>query len=254
MKKIGIIGSSGRMGLLLSQAIKTDNFYHLGKDYNKGSKYKLQEVFIDNDFIIDFSSLDLIKDIISEALKNPKPIAICTTGWKQNNFKKELETLAEKVPIVIASNTSLGANLQRYLVSLLSKMLDASYDIDITEKHHRNKVDIPSGTAASLINEIKKAKKEHFDIDYSSNPPEHGPRPENFIGVHVERSGNLPGEHEVVFTSNSELISVKHIAFERKLFALGAIRIIKWFDQHQPKPSIYSMKNVLEFNRDKNVK
>ncbi|WHQ46936.1 MAG: 4-hydroxy-tetrahydrodipicolinate reductase [Candidatus Midichloria sp.] len=253
MKKIGIIGSSGRMGLLVSQAIKMEN-YQLGKDFNRNSEYKLQEVFVDNDFVIDFSSPNLVKATLSEALKNPKPLAICTTGWKQNEFEKELETLAEIVPIVIASNTSLGANLQQYLVSLLSKMLDASYDIDITEKHHRNKIDIHSGTATSLINEIKKTKKEHFNIEYISTPINQGPRPENFIGMHVERSGNLPGEHEVVFTSNSELISIKHIAFNRNLFVLGTIKIIKWIEQYQPKPGIYSMRDVLELNVGRNVR
>jgi len=243
-KRIGIIGSTGRVGSILKQAIIKNNNYELGKDFSSDKEYNLEDVFLENDFLIDFSSSKLIRNIFSELLKNPRPIALCTTGWNQADYKEELDILRKKIPIVISPNTSLGANIQHYLVSTLSKILDNDYDIDITEKHHRNKIDLPSGTALSLINTIKKVKKDCFDIDYNAKSIDQGPRPDHLIEICVNRSGNLPGEHEVVFTNSSESISIKHTAFSRDLFVSGAIKIIEWMDL-KPKPGLYSMLDVL---------
>ena len=244
-KSIGIIGSSGRMGQLISQAIQQEGLYDLGIGFHQNSDNDIHKVFSNNDFIIDFSSHKLIPDIINAATKNPKPMAICTTGWDFEQYRSDIEKIALTSPVIIASNTSLGANLQRYLSAILAKALDDNYDIDIIEKHHRNKIDIPSGTATSLLQEIQQAKKSEFSSDYKSFHLTHGPRPKNFIGMHVERAGNIFGEHEITFINESESISIKHTAFNRELFANGVLKIIKWLDQPIRKPGIYSMNDVL---------
>ena len=246
-KSVGIIGNSGRMGSLISQAIQQEGLYDLGIGFNHGSTNKLDSVFLENDFIIDFSSHKLISDTIATLSMYPKPIAICTTGWDFEQYKRDLEKIALAAPILIASNTSLGANVQRYLTTILSQVLDSSYDIDINEKHHRNKIDIPSGTTNSLLKDIQQIKQLYFNCNYETYHLDHGPRPMNFIGVHAERTGNIFCEHNVTFTSNNESISIKHTAFNRELFVDGVLKIIKWFDQEKPKPHIYSMFDILKF-------
>ncbi len=246
-KNIGIIGVTGRMGSLLADLIKSHSYYSLGPCFSKSLKpyIELDSLFKDNDYIIDFSSASLTQIILKLAVLNPKPLIICTTGWSTKELDEPLKILAEMVPVVITSNTSIGASIQRYLARQLAKILDAEYDIDVLEKHHRNKVDRPSGTAKSLIDDIKKEKQLNYSSIYKSDEYIEGKRPENFIGTAIQRSGNLPGEHEVIFTSLEESLSIKHIIFNRDTFAKGALKIIDWIESTDPAPGIYDMLDVL---------
>ena len=166
--------------------------------------------------------------------------------------------------MVVAPNTSLGASLQLYLARQLAMILDEDYDIDIIERHHRNKADKPSGTAMQLANSIIDDKQEVCGLIFKlechnanaftamdeavDTRTTNGLRPKNFISINAIRSGNLPGEHEVCFTSSDEMISIKHTAFDRKLFTKGVIKIVKWLDTRRPGPGIYTMMDVLGTN------
>jgi 4-hydroxy-tetrahydrodipicolinate reductase len=240
MSKIGIIGITGKMGNILAEMVRESQSYSLGRGYSSCSG-DLIEVFSSNDYVIDFSSHKLISSVLSAALQNPKPLIICTTGWDRNEYAKDIEKLAEIIPLIIASNTSIGAYLQRYLVRELAKLLGDDYDVDIIEKHHRNKVDSPSGTALSLSEDIKSVKQK----EYRTSLEKSGKREDNLISINSIRSGNIYGEHEVMFTSSEEMISVKHVAFNRHIFAKGAIRALDWLVKKNPSPGIYSMQDVL---------
>ncbi|MFA6076186.1 MAG: 4-hydroxy-tetrahydrodipicolinate reductase [Negativicutes bacterium] len=246
-KTIGIIGSTGRMGGVLADVISKSEFA-AGTGYGLGQEppVALSTVFQTNDFVVDFSNASLIAELLKAAIANPKPLVICTTGWSSEDYSDELSQLSATVPVVIATNTSVGAFLQRYLVRKLAGVLAADYDIDIIEKHHRNKIDCPSGTAMTMFNEIKRVKHAIFAADYCTHPLQEGPRPDNYVGMEVVRSGNLPGDHAVSFTSLEEMITVQHVAFDRKLFAKGAVRIVRWLNETEPRPGIYGMAEVLD--------
>lgn len=245
-KTIGIVGCTGRMGGVLTEIINASEFA-AGAGYGLGQEppVELATVFQTNDFVVDFSNASLIETLLSTAITSPKPLVICTTGWPADKYQEQLQRLSAVVPVVIATNTSVGAFLQRYLVGKLAGILDGDYDIDIIEKHHRNKVDCPSGTAMTLFNDIRREKQEVFGADYSTFPLSEGPRQDNYVGMEVLRSGNLPGDHAVSFTSLEEMITVQHVAFDRKLFAKGAVRIVRWLNDTKPQPGIYSMADVL---------
>ncbi len=244
--KIGVIGISGRMGQVLSQEISKKADLALGVSYSKESAdtVSLIDLFIDNDVIVDFSNAALVESVIDAALTNPKPLIICTTGWDRDALDAKITALSQKVPVVLATNTSIGAAIQRYIVKVVAKALGDDFDIDLHEKHHRFKVDSPSGTAMTLVEDIKDAKKAAFDSDFSAYTVAHGAREEGLIGVSVSRSGSIVGEHEVSFTSLEEQITIKHTAFDRALFAKGALKAAQW-SMHVEKPGLYTIFDVL---------
>lgn len=249
-KKIGIIGITGRMGLTLADVVREGGKYELGVSFGRSQMpfRKMEEVFRGSDYVIDFSSRELVKKTLETGITEGKPLVICTTGWSKDDMKNLIEPLAEKVPLVIAANTSLGAALQIYLARQLARVLGETYDIDIEEKHQRNKIDCPSGTAKMIFEEIRKVKKSAFELKYETGGMAEGPRPEHYIGTTFLRSGNRPAEHEVSFTSNEEMISIRHLAYSKNVFARGAVKIVEWLDENKPKPGVYSMMDVLGLN------
>jgi len=244
---VGLVGATGRMGKLLYEAINTNANYEVKYGFarstsNQVSMVSLDELFQKNDFIVDFSHSSVIQSLVEAALKNPKPLIICTTGWKmEGELSQLIVELTSRAPVIIASNTSFGAAVQRYLVSVLAQILSSNFDIDLIEKHHRHKIDIPSGTGLSLINAINETKKEKYNFGFLKE----GPRPDNFIQLAVQRSGNISGEHEITFTNNDEMISIKHIAFNRQVFASGVVKMLDWLINKRQNPGLYNMNDVL---------
>ena len=246
-RKVGVIGQTGRMGTLLTKLLSEEQSYELGLSFSRSEtpEEDLVKVFQENDLVIDFSSSELLKYTLEAALRHPKPFIICTTGWCKETFESLIHQLAHIVPIVIAPNTSIGAVLQLYLATQLAEILDESYDIDILEKHHKQKTDTPSGTAKALIEAIQQSKENDHSLRYELYHGHTGPRPLHSIGLSVQRSGQLPGEHSISFTSEEESIVIHHTALNRKLFARGVLKIISWIAAKNPRPGIYSMLDVL---------
>jgi 4-hydroxy-tetrahydrodipicolinate reductase len=249
MKKIGIVGNSGRMGNLLASAIENHKHFSLGAGFSRNQQpyIPLEKVFEENDCIIDFAKGDFVEKLLKTAIASPKPIIICSTGWHYARVAHLINELSKKIPLVIASNTSIGAYLQRQLAKKLAEFLDEEFDIDVIEKHHRHKVDIPSGTANTLIKDIQTAKLQKFGLEYKAEIlANSGERPNNLIGLAVLRSGNLFGDHEITFTSSEEMISIRHVAMSRALFAKGAIKIAEWLENSKPTPGIYSVEDIFQ--------
>ena len=236
MITIGVVGITGRMGKIVREAIEKSDVYKLGESCNSSSG-SLSQVFAKNDCVIDFSSAEFTQAIIDIALKDPKPVILCTTGWQVRG----IEELAKKTAVVVAPNTSLGACAQNYLVGKLVQILGHEFDVDILDRHHRAKKDAPSGTAKALAHTVKSYRPE-LTIDTSGTSP----RPKNIIGVNSIRAGNIFGDQEISFTSHTEQISIRHVGFDRSLYAEGALKAADWAVSQVP--GRYSMFDVLGLN------
>jgi len=245
--KIGIIGISGRMGQRLIAALEASGFSGviLGYDLHIPEKgavcATLAELFERSDVLIDFSGAGLFPEMMHAAIQNPKPLIMGTTGVDAG-LLVGLNRLAESVPVVFAPNTSFGGVIQRWLAKKLAGFLPENYDIDIVEIHHRHKKDTPSGTATALAGAIAGVKKEQgiaMTLGGGTSP-----REKDRIEMHALRCGNIPGKHEVIWTSLEERIVIEHQVFSPDIFATGAVSILKWLSGVE-KPGLYTMEQVL---------
>jgi len=204
----------------------------------------IKNVNVDFDAIIDFSRPETIDSVIALSEKTLKPVVIATTGFSDEERNRIVE-LSKKVPVLLSSNMSVGVNVLQKLVSLATKYLCGMSDIEIIEKHHNQKVDAPSGTARMILDSIEKAREEFCP----SPPPCYGreghdaKRQDNEVGVHAVRGGTIVGEHEILFCLNEEVVSIKHEALSRKIFANGALKAVEFIVGKKPK--LYNMDDML---------
>jgi dihydrodipicolinate reductase len=216
-KSVGLIGNTGRMGGLLTEALRSHPRCLLGKGFSRRSQTLLKEVVLENDILIDFSAPEVTETLMDILLVTPKPVIIGTTGFSDNSvIRDKLSLLSEYVPVIFSPNMSLGAYVQRRLTACAAKLFDASYDVRILETHHRTKVDAISGTALSLAEAICSAKKDHF-----------GDEQEPCIEMFGSRVGNIFGEHEVSFVGKNERFVIRHEAFSRQTFSDGVLIILR---------------------------
>lgn len=216
-KSIGLVGDTGRMGVLLTQALLCRPHCFLGKGFSRRSQTSLEEVVTENDILIDFSSPEVTSLLLDFLLKTPRPVIIGTTGFTNDSgVKTKLSALSEYVPVVVCANTSLGAYVQKRLAAFAAKLFSTSYDVRILETHHRAKADAISGTAISLAEAIRSAKAESCEEE-----------PEPFIEMHGSRLGNVCGEHEVSFVGEDERFVIRHEVFSRRVFSGGVLLILE---------------------------
>jgi 4-hydroxy-tetrahydrodipicolinate reductase len=175
------------------------------------------------DALIDFSTPEAALQRLEECVNTGTPAVICTTGFNDAHRAKIAEA-AKKIPILLSSNTSVGVNLLFKRVPEIAKALGKDYDIDIVETHHRFKKDAPSGTAKTLAERIEAAT---------------GRKPT----VHAVRSGDVVGEHRIVFGSLGDSIEIIHRASTREIFAKGSVEAATWLAA--AKPGFYSMLDVI---------
>lgn len=224
----------GAMGHIISDMLKDDLACNVSIELPYKNLNDPKEKF---DVIIDFSNpknLDMICDYVS---KNHTPVVLATTGYTDEDLNK-IKELSKVAPVLQSANFSLGVILLNRLVKEVTPILNDSFDIEIIEAHHHNKVDSPSGTAKMLLNSA---------MD-STHYPKYGregysPRDPKEIGVHSIRGGSIVGEHEVLYCGNDEVISLKHTAQSKKIFAVGAIKAANWL--LDKKPGLYDMEDVL---------
>lgn len=192
------------------------------------------------DIGIDFSVPDAALNNIVSCFKNNIPVISGTTGWL-NDFDKALTFCKEKKgSFIYASNFSIGVNLFFELNKSLAKMMNPhkDYSLDVEEIHHTKKLDTPSGTAISIAEQIiKNSSKSDWElIENSVN------QDSNSVPISAKRILDTPGTHKVSYKSEIDSIEIKHIANNRKGFALGAIIAAEWLIK---KNGIYTMKDVL---------
>ena len=254
MIKVGIHGSTGRVGRLLIENLKNDkkakiSVLHAIEEFSfevpKGvlvtndTKTLLENADVVIDFTLPNGTQSLLECAINEVAK---PLIIGTTGLNphQHNLIKELSQIS---PVLYATNMSLGVAVLNKLAYLASEVL-SDFDVEIVEMHHRHKKDAPSGTALTLGESVANARGLILDeVRVSGRNGNIGERSKDEIAIMALRGGDIVGRHTVGFYNDGEFIELNHTARSRDTFAKGAIRAAKWIVSKEPK--LYSINDCL---------
>ena len=238
MAKVGIVGSTGRMGEHLIKNILEDETLTLGglHVYDELKSDVPEDVLVTNsmdalleacDVVIDFSAPAATEALCEAALKNPTPLVVATTGFTEHQQNLLVE-VSKEMPVLYSSNMSAGIALLKQLVEQVSATLK-DFDIEIVEQHHRHKVDAPSGTALTLAEFAAKGRGLDLDeVRVSGRDGQVGPRTKDEIAVMALRGGDIVGRHTVGFYNDGEFLELNHTATSRETFSKGAIRAAKW--------------------------
>lgn len=194
------------------------------------------------DVIVDFSAPAATAALLQLAVVHRKPVVIGTTGHSAAE-KKRLLVLAAKVPCVWTGNFSVGVNLLFHLTQQAARILQADYDAEVIEMHHRFKKDAPSGTAARLLEIILQERRLTAAALRHGRTGITGERSSGEVGVHSVRGGDVVGDHTVIFAGLGERLELTHKASTRAIFARGALRAAQWVVAQTP--GVYDMQDVL---------
>ena len=221
--RVLLIGAAGRMGKTISHLAGGDPKIDIVARCDLGEP--IEPPMKNCDVAIDFSHADAITAICRAALEHRKPLIIGTTGHSKEQHRL-IEETAQSSPIVFASNFSVGVNVLFWLTRKAAERFGDDFSAEIVEAHHKTKRDAPSGTAKTLAELLKAAKKTQGEIPIQSI-----------------REGDVVGEHTIIFSGPAERLELTHRAASREIFARGALRAAKWII-NQPA-GLYSMQNVL---------
>lgn len=178
---------------------------------------------VEVDAIVDFSAAPAVDKLLDYAVRTKTPVVLCTTGLSEEQLAR-IEEASKEVAILRSANMSLGVNTLFKLVNAAAKVLtEAGFDIDIVEKHHRKKVDAPSGTAIAFADAINEALNNEYEYVYDRSE-RRIQRPKKEIGLSAVRGGTIVGEHEVIFAGTDEVIEFKHTAYSKAVFGKGALQ------------------------------
>ena len=252
--KVGVFGASGRVGKLLIEDLKMTQGMNLNSVYVRDSlnfsidpsvlvTSDMQTFLKQSDIVIDFSLPEACELLLEEAIKNPIPLVIGTTGLNNHQLNL-LKQASELMPILYATNMSLGVALLNKLVYEASAALE-DFDIEIVEMHHRHKKDAPSGTALTLSESA--ARGRNLDISkvrISGRDGNIGARTKDEIAVMALRGGDIVGRHTVGFYNDGEFLELNHTATSRNTFSKGALRAAKWLVNKNL--GLYSISDCLE--------
>lgn len=249
MINILMSGCNGRMGQVITRLSEQFDDLKIAAGFDiSDSKNNSYPVFTDIekcdvkvDVIIDFSNPAAFDSVTGYASSRKIPLVMATTGLTQAQ-KKCLESTAEQIPVFFSANMSLGVNLVIDLVKKAAKVLESSFDIEIIEKHHNQKLDAPSGTALAIADSINSVldQKQEYMYDRHSRRKK---RSKNEIGIHAVRGGTIVGEHSVIFAGNDEIIEVNHSARSKDIFGTGALKAAQFISRQ--KPGMYSMTDLI---------
>ena len=238
--KIALLGY-GKMGKAI-ESIAEERGHEIGlKISSSNSDHLTIDSFESCDVAIDFSTPTTAQQNIELALKSKTPIISGTTGWLTNIDEVNKLCISENSAFLYASNFSLGVNLFFELNKKLAKLMSSqlSYDVSMTEIHHAQKLDVPSGTAITLAEQIiaENTTKKKWILDKPTSAEE--------IQIVALRENSVPGTHIVKYQSEIDTLTISHEAHTRKGFALGAVIAAEWI---LTKKGVFNMKHVLFSN------
>ena len=239
MANVFIIGRNGRMGTLIEEEAKK-----LGHDVVGGvdQENKVINFDLDIDIAIDFSLPAVLFQYLDDLIIHKIPVISGTTGFTQEHMMR-IKEASEFIPIMHATNYSIGVNALIKLVKSASEILKDKSEVEIIEKHHRYKKDSPSGTAVTLGETVAKTRQEKLnDISrYGRNGIDD--KRESEIAFHSLRGGNIIGDHTVEFIMENEIVSLRHEALNRSIFAEGAVSVINFLSKK--KSGFYHVQDAL---------
>lgn len=243
--KIILVGAKGIMGGHVINAANKEGYeisalvdLKCNPDV-KGEYTKISDVSEKADVIIDFSFHGLVKEITDYAVQTGTPIIVATTGHTDDE-RKVINEASKKVAVFYSGNMSVGiATLCDVVKRVVSVFPNA--DVEIIETHHKRKLDAPSGTAKMLFNSVKEVRENAYaHYGRSGNCK----REKNEIGINSVRVGNIVGIHEVIIGTDTEQITLKHEAYDRALFADGAIKAAEFMSGKGA--GLYTMTELLK--------
>ena len=241
MLKIIISGCSGHMGRVVESICAADpavqvaaGFDVLGSSDREFPVYSSPSQFTgEADAVIDFSSPAALD----------APLVLATTGYTPEQVA-QIGAAALEVPIFRSANMSLGINVLLELVKKAASVLGDSYDIEIVERHHRRKVDAPSGTALMIADAAASACGHETEYVFERHSVRQ-PRDKKEIGISAVRGGTIVGEHEIIFAGHDEIMEIRHTALSREIFAQGAVEAAK-FMATVNAPGLYDMSQLVK--------
>ena len=250
MLKIIISGCSGHMGRVVESICAADpavqvaaGFDVLGSSDREFPVYSSPSQFTgEADAVIDFSSPAALDGLLDFARRTGTPLVLATTGYTPEQVA-QIGAAALEVPIFRSANMSLGINVLLELVKKAASVLGDSYDIEIVERHHRRKVDAPSGTALMIADAAASACGHETEYVFERHSVRQ-PRDKKEIGISAVRGGTIVGEHDVIFAGRDEVLTLSHTAYSKAIFAKGALEAAKFLAGK--KPGMYSMTDVVD--------
>ena len=250
MTNVIMHGCNGKMGQTIVGLIADDDEIVLaaGVDaYDEGKNSfpvfkNIKDCNVKADVIIDFSAAPAVDELLDYCVEQQIPCVLCTTGLSDAQLKK-VEEASKKTAILKSANMSLGINMLMKLLKEAALVLaPAGFDVEIVEKHHKLKVDAPSGTALALGDSVNEALNKEYEYVYDRSQRREK-RPQKEIGFSAVRGGTIVGEHDVIFAGADDVFTFSHTAYSKAVFGKGAVQAAKFL---KGKPAgLYSMSDVI---------
>jgi 4-hydroxy-tetrahydrodipicolinate reductase len=266
--KLVVPGAAGKMGRMIVKVIaETPQMQLVGAVERPGSpqlgqdaglvagigelgvkiEQELDPQLAGADAVIDFTAPSATAWTVGRAAEHEVAMVIGTTGLGDAE-KRAIDKAAERIPIVLSANMSLGVNVLFGLLTQAAQALGEAYDVEIVELHHRQKKDAPSGTALAMARVLAAALGRDLDhVARYGRQGQIGARPTEEIGVMTVRGGDIVGEHTAYFCGLGERLEITHRASSRETFARGAVRAAGWLRDRDP--GLYDMQDVLGLRR-----
>ena len=250
MTRLIISGCNGHMGRVVEDVCATAGditvaagFDILGAGDRQFPVFSTPDQFTgEADVVVDFSHPAALTPLLDFCRARKLPAVLATTGYTPEQLA-EIDAAAQEIPLFRSANMSLGVNVVRELVKKAAAIL-TDFDIEIVERHHRRKVDAPSGTALMLADAAAQAVPYEPEYIYERESVRR-PREKREIGIASVRGGTIVGDHTVLFAGRDEVIEITHHAASREVFAAGAVRAAK-FLAGGLAPGLYSMADLVD--------
>ena len=257
MIRVIINGVMGKMGRAVAEAVSADagageqvlvvaagvDLFAAGATASYPIFETLSQCDVPADVVVDFTRADALPGVLDFCLKRKLPCVIATTGMDAEQ-QRMMDEAAKRIPVFQCANMSLGVNLMVDLIRTAALALSNRFDIEIIEAHHNTKLDSPSGTAYMLLRALQGVVGEGSDAVFDRSGRHERRRPKE-IGVSAIRGGTVTGMHEVMFLGPDEVLTIKHEAQSRRIFALGAVAAVRYIYQQRLRPGRYAMEDLI---------
>lgn len=251
MTKVIMHGCNGKMGQVIAGLIAADDQVELVAGIDIADALpnpfpvftNIQDCNVEADVVIDFAAAVAVDGLLDFCVERQIPCVLCTTGLSEAQLEK-VKAASTKVAILKSANMSLGINMLLKLLKEATAILaPAGFDIEIVEKHHKLKVDAPSGTALALADSINEELNNEYEYVYDRSDRREK-RPVKEIGLSAVRGGTIVGDHDVIFAGSDEVITFSHTAYSKAVFGKGAVQAAKFL---KGKPAgMYNMSDVID--------